>query len=195
MVRASGLNDASWLMIHFRGIFYQLGRLQFEQARIGRRIGQAMADAGLPYKAGDPALGVHIPGLSGPLSPEACDASFAEAGRFLARYFPETPYDVAVCDSWLLDPQLAEYLPAASNIIRFQRRFQMVPDQKAPDLVWILRFVFGRSDIDLDTVPQRTTLERAVAGHLRAGRHWYGAEGWLLPRDNLPDSETMGTTP
>lgn len=181
-----GLNDAAWVMINFRGIFFHLRRLQFERSRIGRRVGAAIEAAGLPYRVGDPALSIHIPGLSGPMNPEACDASFAEAVSFFACHFPETRYEVAVCDSWLLDPQLAEYLAPESNIMRFQRRFRVVPlSQPEPDRIWILRFVFGRSDIDPKTVPQRTTLERAVAGHLRAGRHWYGGEGWLLLRDQV----------
>jgi hypothetical protein len=28
-------------------------------------------------------------------------------------------------------------------------------------------------------LPQRTTLERAIVGHLRAGEHWRNRTGWL----------------
>ena len=89
-----------------------------------------------------------------------------------------------VCNSWLLDDQLARYLPEDSNILGFQRRFR-VPDE-APvsdgDLT-ILKFVFDRPETplrpgELDALPQRTTLERAVVGHLRDGGHWYSRAGW-----------------
>ncbi|MBA2518598.1 MAG: DUF5596 domain-containing protein [Chloroflexia bacterium] len=186
---AGGFNDAAWLMFHFRGLLYHLGRLQFERRRLGRRIAAAVAAAGLGGDTGDPALGIHIPALAGALAPEACDASFVDAAGFFARYFPDERYEIVVCDSWLLDPQLAEYLPATSNIIRFQRRFRAAV---GPDPVdeWILRFVFGRADVDLDTVPQRTTLERAVASHLRAGRTWHGGLGWFVLPGRTPRAST-----
>ncbi|MDQ3692786.1 MAG: acyltransferase domain-containing protein [Chloroflexota bacterium] len=188
-----GFIDAAWLMIHFRGLLYHLGRLQFERRRLGRRIGAAVNAAGLDAGTDDPALGIHIPALSGALAPEACDASIVEAAAFFARYFPGERYEIAVCDSWLLDPQLAEYLPATSNIVRFQCRFRLAA---GPDPVdeWILRFVFGRADVDLDTVPQRTTLERAVASHLRAGRTWHGGLGWLVLPGSTPRASTDTVT-
>ena len=34
---------------------------------------------------------------------------------------------LATCWSWLLDDQLADWLPPESNIVRFQRRFELVP--------------------------------------------------------------------
>ncbi|MBI3971100.1 MAG: hypothetical protein HY332_07400, partial [Chloroflexi bacterium] len=46
----------------------------------------------------------------------------------------------------------------------------------------ILRFDFGRTTpaLDrLDALPRRTTLERAIVRHLKAGRHWHGGAGWL----------------
>ncbi len=84
---------------------------------------------------------------------------------------------MATCSSWLLDAQWAEYLPAGSNILHFQRRFQPVrwwDDDRA-----LMTFVFGRQYRDAEEVPRRTTLERAIADHLRAGRHWRGVLGWL----------------
>ena len=173
-----GLSVPSWLMLHFRGAIYDLGRLQFERARLGNRTGRAIAEAGMPYGPGDPVLGVHIPAFYGPLSPRACDASFARAPEFFARQFPEETYRIAVIHSWLLDPALAEYLPADANIIQFQRRFRLAYRPEEPDDGSILRFVFGRTG-PLDDLPRRTLLERAVVDHLKAGHHWHGGAGWL----------------
>lgn len=174
----SGLSEPSWLTRHFRGTIYQLGRLQFERVRLGTRFGNAVTAAGLPYGPGDAALSVHIPDFYGPLSPDACDDSFARAREFFAGHFPEEDHRVAICISWLLDEQLAEYLPADSNIVRFQRRFRPAyrPD---PDDDGIQRFVFGATGRDPGELPRRTTLERAVADHLSAGRRWHGGAGWL----------------
>ena len=156
-----GLRTSAWLTLHFRGVIYALGRLQFNLFRF----------------QGSPALGIHIP-ETGPLSPEACDASLRWAREFFPAHFPETPWRVGTCYSWLLDDQLAEYLDASSNIIRFQRRFRIVGEGGDGDAD-ILRFVFKRIAPDLDELPQRTTLERAVVTHLRAGKHWRNRTGWL----------------
>lgn len=173
-----GLNAPFWHTLHSSGQIYQLGRLQFDRGRVGKRTGEALAAAGLPYRTGDPTLGVHIPAWSGPFDPASCDDAFRQAKAFYAQYFPETDYRIAVCHSWLMDPSLAEYLPASSNIVQFQRRFRLAY-QPEDDGGSTLEFVFGHSDRPLDALPQTSTLERAVVAHLRSGRTWRGGMGWL----------------
>jgi hypothetical protein len=161
---------AQWLTLHVRGGIYELGRLQFQRGRVRRRGPGNGALEGL-------ALALHIP-EAGPLTPEACDESFRYAREFFARHFPDEPYRTVTCGSWLLDPQLADYLPPESNIIRFQRRFRLLPgghDGKED----VLRFVFRTLTTPLAELPRRTTLERAVTDHLRAGRRWQVRTGWL----------------
>lgn len=166
-----GLRTSGWLTLHFRGSLYQLGRLQFN-----RMIVRAahVADA---FRQGDPAVGVHIP-ESGPLTPDVCNDSFAQASTFFARHFPETPTRLAICNSWLLDPQLADYLAPESNIMRFQRRFALIDEGHDGDAD-ILRFVFHRIGPNIDDLPQRTTLERTIVAHLRSGKHWRSPTGFL----------------
>jgi hypothetical protein len=173
-----GMFVPHWPMRHFSGTLYQLGRLQFERVRLGNRTGTAFRTAGLPHGPGDPVLLVHIPGRMGPLSEEECEASFAWAREFFPRHFPDETYAGFAIHSWLMDPQLAEYLPAESNIMRFQRRFREAyrPTDGDGDIVW---FVAGLPLSQVDKMPQRTTLERAVRAHLRAGRHWTGGVGWM----------------
>jgi hypothetical protein len=166
-----GLRTSSWLTLHFRGAIYQLGRLQFNRMSVRPAH---VADA---FREGHPALGIHIP-EEGPLTPAACDDAFARAEPFFARHFPETPTRIGICTSWLLDPQLAEYLAPESNIMRFQRRFELAGEGYDGDAD-VLRFVFHRIAPNVDDLPQRTTLERAIVRHLRAGRHWRNRTGWL----------------
>jgi len=173
----TGFDQLFWLTYHYRGGIYRLGRLQFGRWRIS--FDPAAAGLGGAFRAGDPALGVHIPGDGG-LTPEACDTSFAQARPFYERHFPSEQYRIAECNSWLLDEQLAEYLPADSNIVRFQRRFTVVAGERWPADDEIVQFVFGRPrPASLDSLPKRTTLERAIVQHLREGRHWYGRLGWM----------------
>jgi len=167
----AGLRTSGWLTLHFRGSIYQLGRLQFNRMNV--RAGH-VADE---FRESEPALGIHIP-ESGPLTPEACDDSLAQARAFFARHFAETPTRLGICTSWLLDPQLAEYLGPESNILRFQRRFTLVGDGYDGDAD-VLRFVFHRIAPNIEGLPQRTTLERAIVSHLREGKHWRDRTGWL----------------
>jgi hypothetical protein len=173
LVGQHGLSGfAQWsLPLRFRGAEYRLGRLAYN------RVAIALANGHCGY-----ALNVHIP-ASGPLDPAACDESFALAREFARRHFPDEPLAFFTCSSWLMDPQLAEYLPELSNILAFQRRFQLVPQLPKPDETrddrTVQGYLFGGADAALDELPQDTTLRRAYVAHLRAGRHWQSRVGWF----------------
>jgi GNAT domain-containint protein len=139
---------------------------------------ETAAQLGPGHKNGAAALSLHIPALD-PLTPEACSESLRRMQTAFNRMQPSGPPRIATCTSWMLDEQLAEYLPADSNILAFQRRFTLVPGARDND-DWILGVVFGAErSKDLNALPQRTTLERAVVNHLRQGRHWRMRTGWL----------------
>jgi hypothetical protein len=146
-----GLRKVWWVELAFSGHLFQLGRLQFEPR--------------------DGYLAVHIPEEGGPLAPAAVDASLARAREV----FPD--HSEARCSSWLLDPQLAALLPAGSNIVSFQRRFEPLADEGVDPRV--LEFVFHTLDPDLDRLPRITTLQRAIVDHLRGGGHLHRVTGTL----------------
>ncbi|MGH3098195.1 MAG: acyltransferase domain-containing protein, partial [Streptosporangiales bacterium] len=159
-----GMATQFWFLLHLRGVIYALGRLQFNLQR--------RSDPQGPLHAEQPVLGTHIPELGGPITPAACDDSLTRARPFFDRHFPEHGARVAVCTSWLLDPQLADYLPETSNIVSFMRRWSLLDEEPEPGDRSVLEFVFRRTDQPIDQLPQSSTLERAVVAHLRAGRHW-----------------------
>lgn len=176
-----GFDRQSWMVRHFRGDLYRLGRLQFERTAL-----DATACGGGPSGGpadGEPVLDVHIPG-DGPMTPASCDASFASAPDFFARHFPDTAYRHATCHSWLLDDRLAASLPAESNIVRFQSRFRLFGARPVCDDD-VLEFVFHAvpGAADLERLPYATGLQRAVLDRLRSGGHWRTGHGWTpLPR-------------
>ncbi|MDH6216279.1 acyltransferase domain-containing protein [Streptomyces pseudovenezuelae] len=174
-----GVQAPWWLTHHFRGELYQLGRLQFERARFGERTARAVTAAGLDATAGTACLNLHIPDFFGPLSPAACDRSLALAREFFARHYPEEKYLAGLCHSWLLDPQLRDYLPEYSNIVRFQERFRLARADAEPSDAEPVQFVFGDPELAVENLPRRTAVERAVGDHLRAGGHWYIGHGWF----------------
>ncbi len=177
---STGLDLQWWLVAHFLGALYALGRLQFHLYHLRRGIaGPAFwLDSDEPgFRVGDATLGIHIPAI-GPLSPDACDSSFAMARTFVDAHFPEHDFRVGTCTSWLLDDQLAEYLGSSSNIVQFQRRFHVVDGANEEGRDTLL-FVFDRVPKSLDELPQGTTLERAIVKHLRDGGRWCTRTGWV----------------
>lgn len=183
----TGFDSQTWYGLHARGALYALGRLQFNAYRLRAGTaaplfwydGEAARRRGPGFQPGDPALGVHIPAGS-PLTPAECDESLRRVRPFFRRHFPEHAFRVATCTSWLLDDQLASYLPPTSNIIRFQQRFELVPGAKVDDEGTFL-FVFDRGSGSIDELVPRTTLERALIDHVHTGRHWHLRTGWLEP--------------
>ena len=131
------------------------------------------------FDKGSPALSVHIP-AGGGLSAEACRESIRRAAAFFPRHFPDKPFDLIWCHSWLMDPQLQEYLPPQSNIAGFQKLFHLVPRPNTSGWQTLER-TFGRSDIDLSTVDAHSSLQRAVLEHHRRGRRWRCPAGVMLP--------------
>ncbi|WP_431677641.1 acyltransferase domain-containing protein [Kitasatospora sp. KL5] len=170
-----GLGAVSWLTLPFRGELYQLGRLQFQRYRLRAEE----APAGGAPAAGEWCLNLHVPDFCGPLGPGACDRSLAAARAFFPRYFPAEPYRAACIFSWLLDGQLARYLPEDANIVRFQRRFRPLRPNGAPSDDDPLRFVFDDPGVPPARLPRDTALRRALADHLCSGGHWYVGSGWF----------------
>ncbi|OGS19876.1 MAG: hypothetical protein A2252_12240 [Elusimicrobia bacterium RIFOXYA2_FULL_39_19] len=112
---------------------------------------------------------VHIP-ATGPMDHAQCGESFRQAIEFFPKYFPEYKSKAFICDSWLFDPQLEEYLPAESNVIKFLKEFYNVP---MPDAVNTVFFrVFGKDKIDLKTAPRDNSLRKAILAHADKGGHW-----------------------
>lgn len=163
-----GLHTYGWMRICWSGALYWLGRLQFN----------------LTHYQDDWVISTHIP-ESGPLTPEACADSFGRARAFFARHFPEYPTTLFHCDSWLLDPQLTEVLTPGSNMVQFQQLWQLDGQRRIGDAD-ALFFVFRRrGDIDIATLPQDTSLQRAIVEKLESGGHWYVCDG-TIAQDRFP---------
>jgi GNAT-like C-terminal domain/N-acyltransferase N-terminal domain len=176
-----GFEHLHWLANHMRGLLYDMGRLQVQRERpngfpFDEEAMRATGFRGL--EPGNAILSVHIP-ATGPMDEAACDASLSRALRDLPRWFPGERYPAFVCFSWLLDQQLAEYLPPDSNVLRFQRRYQVF-GTPLPEFGTTRTYIFKvPGDTALDALPQRTSLERAYVRHIRDGGEWYIRAGWF----------------
>ncbi len=121
-----------------------MGRLQFEKDEKERK------------------LHVHIP-EGEPLSPEACDKSFAQAEDFFEDF-----YEGFDCESWLLSPALLEMLDEENRIIQFQKRFKIeridLNSRQAEERV------FGMIQEDKSLYPEYTSLQKALKKYVLAGK-------------------------
>jgi hypothetical protein len=119
---------------------------------------------------GDPVWYVHIP-PSGPLAMEACRASLLDHHRLLPQWFPGHAAKAFISFSWLFDAQLADYLPADSNLVRFLRAFHLHPHFD-PTGDQILERALGRPRMDWRECVPTSSLQRAVVEHYRSGGTW-----------------------
>jgi len=178
-----GLDDelAAWLTRHLVGSIHEVGRLQVERGTLGPQTTQWLREHRAPVEADGPegrGVLLHIPD-GAPLTPQVVSQSVRAARSLLRRRVADEPLRTWVCISWMLDPQLAAYLPASSNLLAFQRRFRVGPAKGADGDLTMRKFVFGDTHSPVDALPQTSTLQRAVVQHWRAGGRWYVHPGWL----------------
>lgn len=155
-----GLSSQTWCAANYTGRLLWLGRLQFTLERdwLG-----ATPDGGY-------VLGVHIP-EAGPLTPESIDESFRLAREIALPAFADHAPRAAVLHSWLLDAGVLAELDPESNMARFARRFEPA-GEPSPGYRDALFFGFhiepDGGDVDLDALPQDTSLQRAIVRRLKA---------------------------
>lgn len=149
-----GFGGRPWVPTNFSGSLVWLGRLQYT------------------LEPDDLALGVHIP-ESGPLTPELVDESLELARRIALPAYGEFEISRFTCVSWLLDPGVNARLPETSNVARFAARFEPYgePGDGTRDALY---FGFHRETrngetVELDDLPQTSSLQRAIVAQLRDG--------------------------
>lgn len=163
-----GLHTHGWLCCVWSGAFFWLGRLQYNLTL------DDMAGRGIDEWV----LSTHIP-QTGSLSPESVDESFAMAAQFFSRYFSDFGARDIFCNSWLLDPRIPTFLPE-SNMAHFQQRWSLYGQPQPGDRDAIFFTFRKRGDVDLDSLPRDTTLQRAVIDRIRDGDHWGVWRGRVL---------------
>lgn len=153
-----GLDELWWLGQSVKLKLFRLGRLQFEPVLVEKD----MKGREQTIQAGTKALNVHIP-EGEPLKMEACRESFGRAGKFFGQ-----EYQVYVCDSWLLSPHLEEVLPNTSNIIRFQKLFEVTDvGYQYPQAE---QRIFGEILEDKRQYPENTTLQKRAKEYVLSGK-------------------------
>jgi len=158
----TGLRNDGWVAFTMRAAIFKVGRLQYEPASLN--YGSASYTGGvLTAGRNVPVLSVHVQ-EGGTLG--GIDESFTEALEFFRLYFPEKKFSAFVCCSWLLDDCLIEMLGEDSNILKFKRRFTLLPGQGGPNAV---ERVFGDAGVDLESFVPKTSLQKKMREYILGG--------------------------
>ena len=112
-------------------------------------------------------VSVHIPSDAA-FAPEFVDESLQLAKCFIDLHFPDYGNVRRVCDSWLLSPKLKEILSEESNILDFQRRFDIV-EENAEERGFIEWLFQVPKDTEISLLPEHTRLQKAAKELLRVG--------------------------
>ena len=153
-----GLGEFSWLIYHYTGDLFHLGRLQF-------RLEKSLD--GIPEC--EYAIETHIP-QGEALTEEKCLESFEQAKEFFKKSFPETTVKYFMCDSWLLNPNLEKILKAESNVVKFMKLWTPVPfvsDNGSQAIQRVFGFNYKRDN--LKEAPENTSLQKALKEFLLQG--------------------------
>ena len=158
------LGEVPWLWYTFTLRIIKLGRLQFKPMVLQDDV----SEAGL--KSGDCVLDIHIP-ARGALTTDECLASLDFARKFFSEYYPDFDYKCFVCYSWLLDTGLSDLLGEGSNILGFQRLFNVVKLKPATStLDFVLRWRIDRTTVkDFEC---KTSLQHKVKAAYLSGRQF-----------------------
>ena len=81
-------------------------------------------------------------------------------------------------NTWMIMPELEEFLPADSKILGFKSLFDI--DRVDYEQTWYMGWIFpGYSEID-QNLPEKTTLHRKLKEHLLSGKKFGIATGHLV---------------
>lgn len=156
-----GTDIAWWLIDFFKLKLFSIGRLQYKRRKFQKDIGG--------YPQGTYYIDVHVPS-GAPLTKELCAASYAEATEFFReRYDME---DILFgCHSWLLSPDLEAILPPQSNILAFAHDYTILETRIDPTSSAV-SFIFQVPSVpeDIESLPETTSLQKAIKQHLKSGK-------------------------
>lgn len=161
-----GIKEYLWIEKSLDLEIFKLGRLQFSldpQQEEGRLT-----------------LEVHIQ-AGQKLDPQTCQASYRQAVDFFKKRspHPEKIHQVRfTCDSWLLEPKLQEILDPSSNILAFQKPYQIL--SKDPHNRQIEERVFGAISDQFESYPDQTQLQSQLKKALLQGHKFGTAKGYFI---------------
>lgn len=163
--------NGNWLTAHS---FDNEGKLTKEPITID------LNEYRLLYKPGDMVVTVHIPG-GDRLNEEAISASISAAKEIFSTHFAHMNLKGFVCHSWLLDPQLRTVLGETSNILAFQRRFDVISATEDKNALY--EHVFGVPICPVEELKPTNKFQSSLLDMIKSGRKIRVGYGFLKEDD------------
>lgn len=122
-------------------------------------------------------IAIHIP-ADADLGKESVARSLEEFNQFRKKYYSEWENIRMTCDSWMLMPELKEFLGEDSNIIAFQNLFEI--DIVNHDATWYMGWIYPGAERIGENLPEESTLQRNLKRYLLEGKKFGVAKGHLV---------------
>ena len=174
-----GLFELHWIMHHMNLSIFRVGRLQYQKCIWYFK--PTKDKNGVKIRFGEKFLNMHIP-RGEKLDYEACKESVQMAKKFFAEKFPEFPNNKYMCYSWLLFPGNHDFMPADSNILKFQSMYDVVMSKEEPQPAYLWLYGVKLKNADLmknkketgsygfiDQLPQNSSLQRSTIEYIKNG--------------------------
>lgn len=160
-----GNRSGPWQNRYFIMSTIAIGRFQFEKKEFQYELYEK---AGVTIHRGDPVYSLHIPSSGMPFDRQARFDSYRHAYEYYQCKQQGKPL-LLVCNSWLLYPGHAEFLPSNSNILDFMKDFDIIDSDESDDFKDSWR-VFGKAcSLPPQQWPRDTSLRRAYAERICGG--------------------------
>ncbi len=207
LYKINGISYGSlaWGIRFVRGRLMKFGRLQFEYSLyedpfvvVQDTKGQIktyktsqidkISTETILTRPGDVCINIHID-RSERLFPHLVEASFKRAKKELVAYFPSLVGKRLVyrCHSWLLSPQMKQFLSNDRHIMHFQNRFFILPAVKEDTGDDFFRFLFNTQksspQFSLEGLPEDTSLRKKVKQHFLCGGSVQEGRGLIFEED------------
>lgn len=111
------------------------------------------------------------------------DSISAGFAFFESRTPPEITLKAAACFSWMFEPRLQDMLPETSGLVKLQKAVNLFP-RLSTSTTCGMYFIFGKNEVDINSVPTDTSLRKAVVEHVKNGGILTGG-AMLLLKDQL----------
>ena len=158
-----GIKEFMWLRNHVRFELFRLGRLQFQLYECKNKT---LLYNKLPFSYGDRLINVHIP-EGEKLDTDKCEESFAMAGEFFAKHFPDFKYEYYLCESWLLFEGNRDFMNEGSNIVKFMDMFEHCYSMKVD--VQAIERIYGKRRLFKKSYSENTDLQRRTKVYMLKG--------------------------
>lgn len=122
-------------------------------------------------------VAVHIPS-DADMNMDSIQESLADFYAFRDIHYTDWKDVPLTCDTWMLMPELQEFLGKNSRIIAFQNLFEI--DRIDREATWYMEWIYpGYETID-EKLPEKTHLQRALKKYLLAGNPFGIAKGHMI---------------